>query len=109
VESDGYVEFHNGSNWINFVPNPPVGLTFLPGYYINDISGIHGSRWDVRTKSSFDGSNWTVVFRRVLYTGDTDDIDLRHATPDSLKISIAIADNAGIKHHGTKPFYLVLQ
>jgi|GEM_PF-3069714 hypothetical protein len=97
-----------GSSWVNFTPNPPVGL-FVPGYYIYDVSGLHGSRWDVRTISSFDGSNWTLVFCRALYTGDTDDKDFRHATPDSTLISIAISNNSGIKHYGVKPFYLVLQ
>lgn len=98
----------NGSSWVNFTPNPPVGL-FVPGYYIYDVSGLNGSRWDVRAISNFDGSNWTVVFCRALYTGDSDDKDFRHATPDSTLISIAISNNSGVKHHGTKPFYLVLQ
>jgi hypothetical protein len=94
--------------WVIFFPDQdPVGRT-IPGYYIYDESGTHGSRWNVRAVSEFDGDYWTVVFRRRLTTDDPADIDLA-AIVDSLQISFAIGNNAGSKHHGRKPFYLIFQ
>lgn len=87
-----------GSKWFGFE---------MAGYYLNGLSGADGSRWDVHVVQHHDGSNWTVVFRRALNTGDADDINL--SSVDSVSISIATGDNSGIKHWGAEPFYMVFE
>lgn len=108
-EMPGYTftPYRGGDHWVDLIANPPVGKVFLPGYIHWDIFGVDGSRWDIRTKAVHNGASWTVVFRRALSTGDADDILLPSAGTDSARIAIAIGNNTGDKHHGTKPFYLV--
>ncbi len=104
-----FVPFDPNLNWVIFPPTqPPYGLS-LPGYYIWDQSGHDGHRWDVQAQSIFEGGKWTLVLRRALTTGDTDDISFAFGTPDSISITIAVTDNSGIKHLGHEPFYLVFQ
>ncbi len=109
LESVGWVDFNPALTWVVFPPtNIPYGLS-LPGYYIWDVSGHDGHRWDVRAQSRFESGMWTVVLRRALNTGDADDVSFVFGTPDSISISIAVTNNSGIKHLGHEPFYLVFQ
>ncbi len=104
-----FVVFDPNLTWVIFQPTlPPTGLS-LPGYYIWDESGHDGHRWDVQAQSRYESGKWTVVLRRALTTGDTDDVSFSFGTPDSISISIAVTDNSGIKHLGHEPFYLVFQ
>jgi len=104
-----FVDFDPNLNWVVFQPTiPPTGRS-LPGYYIYDVSGHDGSRWDVQAQSNFDGATWTVVLRRAVTTGDAEDVSFNFGTPDSISISIAVTDNSGVKHLGHEPFYLVFE
>lgn len=92
--------------WGTFPPLiEPVGLN-LPGFFIWDVSGNDGSRWDVQTKAAHDGTQWTAVFRRNLTP--TDDNDRDFVAVDSVSMSIAVSDNSD-KHNGRMPFYLVFE
>lgn len=95
-------------HWIDSSITPYVGK-YLPGYYMRNLTGANGSRWDVRALADHDGTNWTVVFCRKLTTSDAGDIDLTSATPDSVLVSIAFGNNSGTKHYGYKPFYLIVE
>ncbi len=107
--SGAFTPFVNSSDWIVFVDGVPTESKQVPGYYILDSTGTDGSRWNIETISEFDGSHWTVIFRRKLIPDDpVNDINFSSYIGDSLPIAIGITDNSGIKHHGTKPFYLVL-
>jgi hypothetical protein len=97
-----------GQHWIDSTVNPPAGR-FLPGYYMKNLTGADGSRWDVRAMADHNGANWTVVFCRKLDTGDVGDVDLASATPDSVLMSIAFGNNSGTQHLGYRPFYLIVQ
>lgn len=94
-------------HWIDSSVTPPVGR-YIPGYYMRNLTGANGSRWDVRALADHNGTSWTVVFCRKLTTLDLDDVDLASATPDSILVSIAFGNNSGTKHYGYKPFYLVI-
>lgn len=108
LEND-WIDFDGvGQKWIDSVVGNPVGR-FLPGYYMRNLTGADGSRWDVRALADHDGMSWTVVFCRKLTTGDLDDVDLTSATPDSILVSIAFGNNSGTKHYGYKPFYLIIE
>lgn len=103
-----YVPFDDQLIWVKGLPAESISV-FIPGYYLNQVSGADGSRWDVKSYVAHDGLNWTVVFGRSLNSPDNADIDFVFSTPDSIQISIAIANNAGSKHFGVEPFYLVFE
>jgi hypothetical protein len=108
-----FVDYDGGLEWyVNDPPPPqqPYGRT-LPGWYIRDVSGADGSRWDVRAKSAHADGMWTVVFQRALTPADPDDVDLNFATTDSISISIAVFESTGdsTQHWGRAPFYLVFE
>lgn len=105
LEGD-YTVFDNDLTWVTGLPNDSISK-YVPGFYHNHLSGADGSRWDVNVVQEHDGSNWTVVFRRALNTGDADDINL--TAVDSVSISIATGDNSGMKHWGAEPFYMVFE
>ncbi len=109
VQGGFFALFDPDLEWVIFpVDLPPVGKT-IPGYFVYDESGIHGSRWDVKAISRHDGSKWTVVFRRALTTADGDDISFSLSGSDSIQISIAVCNNYGTNHFGRAPFYLIFQ
>ncbi|MCK5125920.1 MAG: hypothetical protein KAR42_06675 [candidate division Zixibacteria bacterium] len=96
---------HKDMDWVpDFASEDSTGL-YMPGYYLNPTSSADGSRWDVHVIQEHDGANWTVVFRRLLNSGDAADINFTGM--DSVSISLAIGDNNGMKHWGRRPFYLV--
>ncbi|MEZ5360412.1 MAG: ethylbenzene dehydrogenase-related protein [Candidatus Zixiibacteriota bacterium] len=101
-----YITFDNTLPWVQGLPNDSISL-YVPGYYLNQLSGADGSRWDINVVQEHDGANWTVVFRRALNTGDGDDINL--TSVDSISISIAVGNNSGVKHWGAEPFYMVFE
>lgn len=110
VIGDFFALYNENLEWIYFPPGSDIPTARqIPGYYILDQSGIQGSRWDVRAKSEHDGTSWTIVFRRALATGDTADRNFEFSIPDSVSVSIAVADNSGIKHFGRKPFQLIFE
>lgn len=105
-----FTVFVNSDDWMTFIPGEAPVPKLLPGYYIYDNTGTDGSRWDVEALSEFDGSHWTVVFRRKITPGDlTNDINFNSYKGDSILISIGLTDNSGIRHHGTEPFYLIIE
>lgn len=108
LESDGFIAYNDDLQWVEISGSDTTGL-YMPGYFIYDLSGTNGSRWDVAAISEHDGTHWTVVFRRSLTTADIADIDFDFAARDSVEISIALCNNNGIEHHGVAPFYLIFE
>ena len=104
-----FVLFNPSLDWVTFPLNLPPSGKYLPGYYIWDETGHDGSRWDVRAQSTYASGTWTVVLRRALTTADAEDVSFDFSTKDSISISIAVANNSGVKHLGHEPFYLVFQ
>jgi len=107
-----FTALDNDLEWVEIVANPPDVDSiskYIPGYYIRDSTGNDGSRWDVETVSEYDGTNWTLVLRRLLDSDDNEDLDFDFSVTDSLLIAIALADNSGREHYGLAPFYFIIE
>jgi hypothetical protein len=84
----------------------------MPGFILNR-NPAPGSAGDVRAYSVYAkgaslAGRWIVVLSRPLTTGHPDDADFA-AIPrgDSIMATIAVMDNAGALHSGSKPIYII--
>jgi len=74
---------------------------YVPGKIIDSSMAIPGnhvkraSQWDIWAASRWIDSTYTVVLRRVMYTGFLDDLDM--SVEDSLKTLIGISNNVEFK------------
>ncbi|MFQ5832637.1 MAG: ethylbenzene dehydrogenase-related protein [Candidatus Thorarchaeota archaeon] len=80
-------------SWSGGVNSTPL-TDFIPGYKTVLPAG---SRGDVHTGSRHDGSAWHVEYRRVLATGNDDDIDF--AVESTYTFYLSLHDNAGGMDH----------
>lgn len=70
------------------------------------FTNASGSRWDVEAKGVWDevSGRWTVEFKRLLNTGNDDDIEF--VIGEQIRMAVAIGDNTKHAHIGFKPFIL---
>lgn len=85
---------------------PPVELdsVLVPSFIL--YSNPTGSCWDVQAKGDWDevSGRWTVEFKRLLNTGNADDIEF--VIGEQIRIVVAIGNNTKHAHTGFDPVIL---